>query len=290
MVVALAVSPRSPILLAPAVRRTTAIHIGGRLMFEDTNGIQGMRRQDAAIFHDVCITEKIWMLVRFTNPDSLKYIGDLNYFPKPIDCKPKTAKRNVTRPDGKAQYDLRGLVADPVRHPAAFGDRVGEAQRLWGSFAAHFDLESGRDRYKVDLNEKSNHFGCLMVKEGAIYRYLHGDYDLKDIVEVGREDWNLAFPLTKLDTAHNEIFLMDHDLDELLATINRRIGVPMLQHSSEAQFADHTEDKINAFGPNGEFRVLLDLGAIRGFYEREFPGRGTLSGDNRPRAGTFIRG
>jgi hypothetical protein len=67
--------------------------------------------------------------------------------------------------------------------------------------------------------------------------------------------------------------------------INRRIGVPMLQHSSEAQFADHTEDKINAFGPNGEFRVLGDLGAIRLFYEREFQGRGTLTGDKRPRVG-----
>lgn len=259
-------------------------------MSEAIQGIQGMRRQDAIIFQDVCKAKSIWMLVRYTNPDSLKYIGDLNYFPKPIDCKPKTAKRNVARADGKANYDLRGLVADPVRFPEAFGDRAGDAQNLWNKFAAHFDLKSGRDRYKVDLNEKSNHFGCLMVKEGAIYRYVHGDYDLKDIVEVGREDWNLAFPLTKLDTPHNEIFLMDHNLDDLLDAVNRRIGVPMLQHSSEAQFADHTEDKINVFGPKGEFRVLNDLAAIRCFYDQEFRGRGTLSGDKRPKVGPFIRG
>lgn len=258
-------------------------------MSEALRGIQGMRPRDALVFQQVCMSEKVWMLVRYTNPDSLKYIGDLNYYPKPIDCKPKTAKQNVARPDGKAIYDLRGLVADPIRHPTAFGDRVGGAQTLWKSFAAHFDLLSGKDRYKLDLNEKSNHFGCLMVKEGAIYRYLHGDYDLKDIVEVGREGWNLAFPLTKLDTPHNEIFLMDHELDDLLVAVNRRIGVPMLQHSLKAQFADHTEDKINAFGPDGEFRVLGDLAAIRLFYEQEFSGRGTLSGETRPNVGNFIR-
>jgi hypothetical protein len=259
-------------------------------MSEAIGGIQGMRRQDAVIFHEVCATEKLWMLVRYTNPYSLRYVGDLNYYPKPIDCKPKTAKANVARPDGKTHYDLRGLVADPFAHPAAFGDRLGDARRYWANFAAHFDLESGRDRYKVDRNPKSNHFGVLMVKEGAIYRYVHGDYDLKDIVEVGREDWNLAFPLTKLDTPHNEILLIDHDLDELLETINRRIGVPMLQHSSEAQFADHSEDQVNAFGPNGEFRMLGDLAAIRAFYEYEFRGRSPLTGDKAPKAGSFIRG
>ena len=252
-------------------------------------GIQGMRAQDALVFQDVCKTHKLWMLVRYTNPDSLKYIGDLSYYPKPIDCKPKTAKSNVPMANGRGQYDLRGLVADPFRHPRAFGQSAGAAQKLWTKMAATFNLESGRDRYKVDTNEKSNHYGCLMVKEGAIYRYLHGDYDLKDIVEVGREDWNLSFALSDKGVPHNEIFLIEHDLYQLMSQINRRIGVPMLQHSSEAQFADHTEDKINVFGPNGEFRVLGDEAAIRCFYAIELKGRTTLSGDNRPTIGPLQR-
>ncbi len=257
-------------------------------MPETMQGIQGMRLQDAMIFQDVCKTQKIWMLVRYTNPHSLKYVGDLNCYPKPIDCKPKTAKQNVRQPDDRGWYDLRGLVTDPILHPGAFGERVGDAQEYWKPFAEHFDLESGRDRYKVDLNKKSNHYGCLMVKEEGLYRYVHGDYDLKDIIEVGREDTNVALPWVKLDSPHNEILLLDHDLNELIDAINRRIGVPMLQHSSELQYADHSEDHINVFGPGGEFRVLNGLAAIRCFYDQQFPGRRPLTGDLRPRVGRLL--
>src|SRR5437868_4514004 len=161
-------------------------------MAELFEGIEGMRRQDAIVFHDVAMAEKLWILVRATNPYSLPYVGDLNCYPKPIDCKAKTAQNNQPRKDGNGSCELRGLVVSPIIHPGAFED-LAKATSFWTQLTAHCtdDLRSGKGRYKLDMNEKSVHHGCLMVKEGGLYRYLHGDYDLKDIVEVGYENWNL---------------------------------------------------------------------------------------------------
>jgi hypothetical protein len=98
--------------------------------------------------------------------------------------------------------------------------------------------------------------------------------------------------MTKLDTPHNEIFLQEHELSDILNKINERIGLPVLQHSSELQFAEHTDDEINVFGPKGQFHALRGLGSILHFYEYFFPGRNALT-KNRgtaPSVGTFIKG
>jgi hypothetical protein len=253
-------------------------------------GIQGMRPQDAGVFHNYCMQQKLWMLVRYTNPDSLKYVGLQDYYPKPIDCKPKTAELDVARKDGKGKYELRGLLVDPTLHPGAFGQKkLDKTKALWASFAEHFDLKSGTDRYKVDLNPQSKHYGCLMVRAPVEYNYIHGDYDLKDIIEVGYEDWNLAFPMFELSTPHNEIFLQKHELRDVIRAINDQIGAPMLQHGSEMQFADHSQDRINVFGPKGEFLVLLDLAGIQLFYDMYFPYRRGLTGERAPRVGNLVR-
>jgi len=58
--------------------------------------------------------------------------------------------------------------------------------------------------------------------------------------------------------------------------INRRIGVPMVQHSSEAQFAEHSDEPINAFTPQGQEVVLGDQSAVECYYLRTFKGRQTV--------------
>ena len=72
----------------------------------------GMRLEDWFHFYRAAWNFKVWILARWTNPDSLPYVGrrtvKYSYAPKPIDCKPKTADQNEA---GKEQA---GLVVDPT--------------------------------------------------------------------------------------------------------------------------------------------------------------------------------
>ena len=72
-----------------------------------------MRLNDKKIFLQVAQELKLWILVRRTNPASLQYIGRASYAPKSIDCKVKTADRNV------GPSLLAGLVVDPTAQPLA---------------------------------------------------------------------------------------------------------------------------------------------------------------------------
>ena len=54
------------------------------------------------------------------------------------------------------------------------------------------------------------------------------------------------------------------------------IGSPMIQHGGEAQYADHSEQSIDAFGPEGEDVTNLNEFSARGWYENRFGGRKTL--------------
>lgn len=236
----------------------------------------GMRESDKTIFRQVCREKKLWILVRQTNPHSLPYIGRANYAPKPISVKPKTAQCNVPKPTGGA-YELRGLVADPIRQFQAFApDKLDSATKIWKAFANEHRLgdKAHGVMFKVDDDRNSKHFGCLMINKGGQYRYIHGDYDLKDIVESGTENWNLALPWTLQGARHNEILLLEHDLWEIVGEINKRIGVDVVQHGSEAQYADHAEDEaILVFSPHGQHWVLKDGNAVKTFYLNYFKGR-----------------
>jgi len=50
----------------------------------------------------------------------------------------------------------------------------------------------------------------------------------------------------------------------------------MIQHGGEAQYADHSEQSIDAFGPEGEDVTNLNEFSARGWYENRFGGRKTL--------------
>jgi hypothetical protein len=51
----------------------------------------------------------------------------------------------------------------------------------------------------------------------------------------------------------------------------------MIQHGGEAQYKDHSEQSIDAFGPNGEDVTILNEFSVRGWYDKTFGGRKTLS-------------
>ena len=277
----------------------------------------GMRLCDWLTFHRAATTFGRWILVRWTNEQSLKYIGRrvwdpasdrlLCYAPKPIDCKPKTADSNVGR------YELAGLVIDPTIHKAfAKESKVDKARHAWEKFlhglgvhnaqelnaqtlstrqtpldfpslkqVAHADATRGgiglaelrtinqrpadfrgERCFMVDRDPESRHFGCLMLN-GA---YLHGDYDLKDVIDPTRLGPHVAYA----ERLHGQPHMRSPEIGAVLEYVNHAIGVPMLQHGGEAQYAPHTDDTVEVFGPKGEAHTLKGRDEIVKWYKFAF--------------------
>jgi hypothetical protein len=217
------------------------------------------------IFSEVAQQLQYFILVRDTNKDSLDYIGKKDYAPKRIDCKAKTAHADV---NGKK---LAGLVTSPIIHPSAFKvDKLQDALDKWKSMNI---MEAANDNYgffySVDTTPESKHYGCLMFNG----KYIHGDYDLYDIVDVNHLPNNLAL-VSKLYGVRHMIGL---HFDEVKKLVNSKIGVEMIQHSGEAQYATHSEQAIDAFCPNGEYKRIDELHQLHGLYKDTFKGRITLA-------------
>ena len=220
-----------------------------------------MRTKDKAIFAQAANQFNAWILVRRTNPHSLQYIGCAGYTPKPIDCKAKTADADVGR------YRTAGLVVDPGVHKSAAyqGDKYASAQACWQTFAAEQGLSAPAKSvgpYAVDADSNSKHFGCVTY-HGC---YLHADYDLYDIILLSHPRGNLA----AVETLRGQRHLRGPRLIPVMKFVNDRIKVAMVQHGGEAQYADHSEQSIDGFGPGGEHITLLNELAIRAWYRDKF--------------------
>src|SRR3954470_9991034 len=184
----------------------------------------GMRGKDLRTFMQVAREFNVIILVRHTNADSLKYIGKAGYYPKPAVCKAKTADKNpaalTTLVQGRKQtfqHEIAGLVVHRGFHPNAFqpaklGKVAGEwlhpmevlspamktarvdpadpaSWAIWG--VERKGANSSRWSWRIDIDPKSQHVGCLQLKNAAIpWSYVHGDYDLKDVIVPDRESDN----------------------------------------------------------------------------------------------------
>jgi len=122
--------------------------------------------------------------------------------------------------------------------------------------------------YGVDTNRQSRHYGCLQLQG----RYVHADYDLYDIIDVDAPTRNLAAVETLLGQPHRR----GAHLLAVQEFINSRIGVPMVQHGAEAQYADHSQQAIDVFGPRAEDVTVLNELSVRAWYDTVFGGRKTL--------------
>lgn len=249
--------------------------------------ILGMRARDVPVFQAAAVQKKVWILVRATNPKSLEYVGRKGYTPKPVDCKPKTADA--------PGHDAMGLVADPFVIPDAFkpGKRI-KAQELWRRNARFLKLPLPKGlRALPDLKTKKlaaannvvlpspprmgyavdpdpgPRFGCLRLNGD----YLHGDYDLYDIVDVKSPQFHEGIVGVLNGTMHIAI----PRLDELRKYLNQKIGAPMIQHGGEAQLLDHSDQEIYLFTPAGEVKVLTTAQEIRQYYFNTFRGREALA-------------
>jgi hypothetical protein len=218
-----------------------------------------MRPQDKRVFLNAASRFEAWILVRRTNPASLEYIGRSGFAPKRIDCKPKTADFN----SGAVQ--TAGLVVDPTIHPNAFSAvKKARAVSIWKAFYRNQGISSPlfTSDYSVNTEKSSPHYGCLTCQGELI----HGDYDLYDVIFTENTGANLAL-VTEL---HGQLHMRGPRLREIQDCINRAIGAPMIQHGGEAQYADHSEQAIDAFGPNGEETTILNEHSVREWYKDRF--------------------
>lgn len=222
-----------------------------------------MRTSDKLVFADAATFFDVWLLVRRTNPKSLDYVGKIGYCPKRIECKAKTADL-----DAKG-YKTAGLVVDASIHEHVFkSGKEAKAKSIWDSFARTHGL--GKDdevsgHYSVDRDPRSPHYGCVKF-EG---KYVHGDYDLYDIILSDQPQRNLA----AVEVLNGVPHLRGPKLFEIMTFINDRIGSPMVQHGGEMQFTDHSEQSIDAFGPKGEQCTILNQFSIEAWYKNRFGGR-----------------
>jgi hypothetical protein len=248
-----------------------------------------MRNIDREVFKQVARDKNVWLLVRLTNAQSLKWAGKANYIPKPISCKAKTADE-----DNDVQYQIAGLVADPdpTIHRNKFRkEKLQKAVECWTEFSKkHLEPEyrqtgKGKDGYTLDIDKRSAHYGCVQ-RNG---KYIHADYDLLDIVDATNPKSNDVIKSILDDAPHN----YNPRFPEIQQTLNGRMDTPMVQHGGEAQFTYLYEQPIHVFfpktGPNGEdyshFDPIIWLNRVTAehWYQEWFCGR-QAAGQSPPRA------
>lgn len=261
----------------------------------------GMRGKDLREFLRVAQEYGVIILVRHTNEDSLGYVGKPGYYPKPAAVKAKTADTNpgavsrlVNGRKTTTQYQVAGLVVHPGFHRGCYaGAKSAKAQDCWdhtmetlGPTLLNKRVDPDRPdtwsiwgverngvlaprwQWRVDINPASPHFGCLQLKTSGIdWSYIHGDYDLKDVIVAGKETDNRRAE-GKLDGVKNFTpMLYDREFENIRKALNARIGVEMVQHGAEAQFAWHGDEPITVAFPDGRHLLLYDAVTVQSWYQ-----------------------
>jgi hypothetical protein len=239
--------------------------------------------------------------------------GARNYYPKPALVKAKSAKKNpaalLWKVDGHVQQvpvKVAGLVVHPQIHPGVFAQQESngfnrvldyweqtmriiapqlaqvpierddpQSRRIWGE--EHAAVHAPGWSWRLDMDWRSPHFGCLQLKGARTesrWSYLHGDYDLKDVIVAGKEHENLkrvkrangvedvVARLRRTHKTHGVTF------SELVDVLNRRMGADMIQHGAEAQFTGHSDDIIAVIYPDRNYEFLDTEAKISAWYQK----------------------
>lgn len=109
----------------------------------------------------------LFILVRRTNPESIKFIGYPGFVPKPLECKPKTAKTDATvsLPDGKAvKSACAGLVVDPrLVGSSAFNGNGVQHQKAIATWDNYWHKGVPKEKgFDVQTDPDSGYYGCVM--------------------------------------------------------------------------------------------------------------------------------
>jgi len=263
----------------------------------------GMRGKDVRVFCMIAQQYNVYILVRQTNPESLEYVGKPGYYPKPAAIKAKTADRDPPPSthaiDGRIrsiQHKVAGLVVHPWFQPRVFAEKkitkardcwletldialsagcnipaadpdARETWNYWGK--EHLSAKTGW-RWKIDVDPGSIHFGCLQIARDNIpWSYLHGDYDLKDVIVKGHETYNERQEGKLQGVKNYTPLLPGMAFETIRKALNDAMGIDMVQHGSEAQFAWHGDEPITVISPEGpqlQYFILGNAEAVQSWY------------------------
>lgn len=223
---------------------------------------------------------QVYVLIRKTNPASLEYMGRPGYTGKRLDCKWKTANRDV------GFYRLAGLVASPELQPQAFvGAKLESARREWlqhqelilrlpeGADPTGLDLRGSRKPYALQLNPRHKHYGCVVwIEDGILQpRYIHADYDLYALAPA-------ANPSQRAAPRQEQMLGVAHSAGQqwfsFMNWMDRQLGFPMIFHGEQEHFLSHTDDDVIVFFPDGRtIQLLKGKADIEKFYAVTLGGR-----------------
>jgi hypothetical protein len=269
----------------------------------------GIRRADIDVFVAAAVGFEHIIAVRSTNEQSLQYIGQKNYVPKPIDCKPKTADNDAYVAGVGGQVACAGLVVDPSMVGfSAFADhKLSKAENEWLKFLKDktdnererkiFRRRGAKGFYAVDTDKTSKHFGCLMLSEqdvpGADFslntvawkdfkrnhlRYVHGDYDLYGLIDVMATEKTMRdsggrdrfSPTLKNEPLHGMPHIFTEQFEQFKVFINTGIGVDMIQHAGQDNVG-HQGDTLYVFYPDRcKYQLTASADAIKDIYRYLF--------------------
>jgi hypothetical protein len=250
--------------------------------FSDAN--LGMRRGDVEAFLEVAAETETIILLRATNPESVRYIGVMGYTAKPIDCKAKTADSNDLV-DGH-MVECAGLVVDPSRlSPKVFDGGNAEVAECWQTFLHDnrrikskggvevFSRKEVKGFYAVDTARPSTtrrHYGCLMLSSQDVphdfdparshtrvwmqrnMAYVYGDYDLYGVIDAAAIDRQRGV---------NVLHVMEEPLlgtknyftertKDVQNRLNAAIGCDVVHHGEQVAY-EFIADEIYVFDLNG---------------------------------------
>ncbi len=139
--------------------------------------------------------------------------------------------------------------------------------RFWGN--DHLSERTGW-HWKIDINPASTHFGCLQLARDSIpWSYIHGDYDLKDVIVRGEETYNERIEGKIQGVKNYTPLLPGLEFETIRKALNDAMGAEMVQHGSEAQFAWHGDEPITVIlpdGPNLQYIILGNAEAVQSWY------------------------
>jgi hypothetical protein len=248
-----------------------------------------MTDEQAAVFTAAARHFDVYILVRRTNPASLAYVGRAGFTPKRLDCKAKTADRDIHHPS-RGRIECAGLVVDPtVTGAGAFasGRKYDKALEEWKTFSSRQltnEVRSweGQQRltyiprgglYLVDLDPDSPRHGCVKFASNSLIsaaKYIHGDFDLYGIVPADSPATNVRVTETRHGYAHAR----SPEFLDVQIFVNSRLGVPMILHGAQEAYAsEHDEDELDVFHPDGRITSAESAAEIARLYATLFEGR-----------------
>jgi hypothetical protein len=254
-----------------------------------------MRPIDVEVFREAARRFKVWIVLRASNPAGKQYIRARGFVPKRIDCKAKTADKDVTLPGGLGNKKTAGLVVNPeIPGMLAAFDDTAEIVEDWLKFktncflpkpGAHLLWFPGGKQYSVQMNSGDEHYGCVLFSVSsnlAAASYIHSDYDLFGIVPQSDPSSNVR--VVDEGGRHGQPHTRSQLFFDVQHYLNHRMGVPMILHGEQDTFKEEFDDNLDVFCPDGQ-SIIAAYGAdaIRRLYAETFKGRPLYDRGSNPK-------